>query len=299
MQQPPAPQPGWSIQGSPLPGDGNPPAPRPSGQAQLPKRRRGSLILVGAVALVLGLLIGIAVGRSTGSGQANSAAGAAPATHTGVTPTTDTSGPAQAQRAAATSRVAATRKPGVAPDVTKPASSGLTRSNTSARLTALGSGTFTVGQDLPAGRYVITPKAGENGNLSATTSDDPLAINAILGTADGLGVPTYTATMTKGEVVKISGLSQVKFTPATTKLRTSLSAGDWEVGLDIAAGRYVATPVHGGSGNFIVYDADGLPATDEVLGQANGIGVPNVTVSLTKGERVTISGLTSVTFTAK
>ncbi|WP_157695253.1 hypothetical protein [Nakamurella panacisegetis] len=105
--------------------------------------------------------------------------------------------------------------------------------------------------------------------------------------------------MTKGEVVNISGMSQVRFTPAVTKLHTSLSAGDWEVNLDIAAGRYVATPAHGESGNFTVYDADGLPTTNEILGQANGLGVPNVTVSLSSGNRIEISGLTDVTFTKK
>ncbi|MGH3261584.1 MAG: hypothetical protein ACRDNS_06280, partial [Trebonia sp.] len=147
--------------------------------------------------------------------------------------------------------------------------------------------------------YVITPAAGQSGNLSASTTDDPLAIDEILGTAGGLGVASVTSTLRKGEVVKISGLSRVTFTPAATKLRTSLGAGDWEVGLDIAPGRYVATPAHGESGNFVVYDKDGLPDTDEVLGSAEGLGVPNVTVSLKDGEQINISGISTVKLTAK
>jgi hypothetical protein len=174
-----------------------------------------------------------------------------------------------------------------------------TRDNSSAKLTTLGAGSFTVGADLPPGRYVITPGAGQSGNLSASSSDDPVAINEILGDAGGLGVPSVTSNLAKGEVVKISGLSQVTFTPADTKLLTSLTTGDWEVGLDIAAGRYVAAPTQGGSGNFVVYDKHGLPKTNEVLGDAGGLGVPNVTVSLDAGDRIHISGLAEVIFTAK
>ena len=301
MSQPPTPQPGWSIQGSPPPGEGSPPA----GMARLalppqpPRRRRGPIVVVGAVALVFGLLIGILVGKSTASGPANDASGQAQVPGTGGTATASTSVLAHAKPAAATSPIPAPRGSGTSSRAVKPAPTQRTRTNSGAKLTVLGSGTFTVGQDLPPGRYVITPKTGESGNLSATTTDDPVAINAILGDADGLGVPTYTATMTKGEVVKISGMSRVRFTPAVTKLHTSLSAGDWEVDLDVAAGRYVVTPAHGESGNFTVYDADGLPVTNEILGQASGLGVPDVTVSLSSGNRIEISGLTDVVFTKK
>ena len=156
-----------------------------------------------------------------------------------------------------------------------------------------------MGDDLPPGRYVITPKSGESGNLSATTKDDPLAINEILGSATDLGVPSYTTTLSRGEVLTIAGLSQVLFTPAVTKLRTALGAGDWVVGLDIAAGRYVAKPAAGESGNFAVLDTDGLPTTNEILGHDAGLGVPDVTVSLRDGEQIDISGLSNVTFTRK
>lgn len=194
---------------------------------------------------------------------------------------------------------AASAAPAKSTTPAKPSPKVKKRDNSSAKVTTLGAGSFTVGQDLPPGRYVITPQSGQSGNLSASSSDNPLAINEILGEAGGLGVPSVTTTLTRGEVVKISGMSAVTFAPATTSLRTSLSAGDWEVGLDIAAGRYVAAPAHGGSGNFVVYDKDGLPKTNEVLGDAGGLGVPNVTVSLSNGDLIRISGLSEVTFSAK
>ena len=51
------------------------------------------------------------------------------------------------------------------------------------------------------------------------------------------------------------------------------------------------------SGN--VYDADGLPTTNDILGQAGGLGVPNVRITLIDGQTIGISGLADVTFTKK
>src|SRR5699024_8376576 len=173
------------------------------------------------------------------------------------------------------------------------------RDNSTAEQTTLGAGTFTVGEDVPPGRYVIEPGAGQSGNLSASSEEDPLAINEILGGESGFGVPSVTSTLIEGEQLEISGLSEVTFTPAETELRTTLSAGDWVVGLDIAAGDYVATPADGESGNFVVYDDWGLPATNEILGEDDGFSVPEVTVSLADGDEIEISGLSEVTFTEK
>ncbi len=244
-------------------------------------------ILSAAGAMIVILIIAVAAsgGGRGDKGQQNAAdnvvATPTASAGSGETPTADDSQPSSESAKA------------------QPTTTPKTRDNSSAKPTALGAGSFTVGADLPAGRYVITPKAGESGNLSASSKSDPLAINEVLGDAGGLGVPSVTSTLTKGEVVKISGLSQVTFTPADTKLRTTLSAGDWEVGLDIAPGRYVASPSQGDSGNFVVYDKHGLPETNEVLGDAGGLGVPNVTVTLSNGERIRISGLSEVAFGVK
>ncbi|HLS62698.1 MAG TPA: hypothetical protein VK060_04940, partial [Ruania sp.] len=173
------------------------------------------------------------------------------------------------------------------------------RDNSTAEQTTLGAGTFTVGEDVPPGRYVIEPGAGQSGNLSASSEEDPLAINEILGGEVGFGVPSVTSTLIEGEQLEISGLSEVTFTPAETELRSTLTAGDWVVGLDIAAGDYVATPADGETGNFVVYDDWGLPATNEILGEDDGFSVPEVTVSLADGDEIEISGLSEVTFTSK
>ena len=79
--------------------------------------------------------------------------------------------------------------------------------------TNLYAGTFTVGQDIGAGRYVGTPGAGQSGNFIVTGTD---SYDEILGgsSADG-GVPNVTVTLTKGDIIDISSLSQVTLTPTS------------------------------------------------------------------------------------
>src|SRR5699024_8467860 len=169
----------------------------------------------------------------------------------------------------------------------------------SAEATTLGAGTFTVGQDVAPGRYVLEPGAGQSGNVHAATAEDPLVINEILGDAAGLGVPSVTTTLIEGEELEISGLSEVTFTPAETELRTTLGTGDWVVGLDVAPGDYVVTPAEGGWGNFVVYDSSGFPDTNGLLGDAEGLGVPEGTIPVPAGEEIQISGISEVTFAEK
>ncbi|MST31899.1 hypothetical protein GHK86_04050 [Acidimicrobiaceae bacterium USS-CC1] len=165
------------------------------------------------------------------------------------------------------------------------------------KMTTLGAGNFTVGTDIPAGLYNVTAGAGQSGNFIVNGGD---SYNEVLGSADGLGVPEVRARLRKGDKIELSGLSSVTFTPVATPYVTTvkvvdLYAGTWIVGQDIAPGRYVATPGAGQSGNFIV-NAEGI---DEILGSADGIGVPNVTVTLHKGDVIQIAGLARVVMTPK
>lgn len=154
-----------------------------------------------------------------------------------------------------------------------------------------------MGQDIPAGLYNVTAGAGQSGNFIVNGPD---TYDEILGSADGMGVPEVRARLRSGDKIQLSGLSSVIFTPVTSPYVTSvkttnLYAGTWTVGQDIAPGRYVATPGAGQSGNFII-DAEGV---DEILGSADGMGVPNVTVTIHKGDVIEISGLAQVTMTPK
>lgn len=81
---------------------------------------------------------------------------------------------------------------------------------TSHTATTLYAGTFTVGQDIGAGRYVATTTAGSSGNFIVNGTD---SYNEILGVSSGQGVPQVTVTLTDADVIAISGLSQVTMTP--------------------------------------------------------------------------------------
>jgi hypothetical protein len=170
----------------------------------------------------------------------------------------------------------------------------------SGTLVTLGAGTFTAGKDVAFGLYDVTPAAGQSGNFSTT---GPNTYDEILGGDSTLsGVQSVRVTIAAGDQISISGLSAVTFTPVTAPMisshtTTTLSAGTWTVGQDIGAGRYVAAPGPGQSGNFSV---SGNDFYDEILGGDSSLGgVPSVTVSLSKGDVIAISGLSQVVLTAK
>lgn len=85
-----------------------------------------------------------------------------------------------------------------------PVTSPLVTSHTTVNLYA---GTWVVGQDIGEGRYVATPGAGQSGNFIVSGND---SYNEILGGDSTVGeVPSETVTLSNGDVIDISGLSQV------------------------------------------------------------------------------------------
>ncbi len=74
-----------------------------------------------------------------------------------------------------------------------------------------------------------------------------------------------------------------------------MTTGIWKAGRDIKPGRYRAAPLGEGSGNFVVYGADGRLKVNEILG--GDYGVPSVTVNLATGDSIEISGIAKVRFT--
>ena len=176
-----------------------------------------------------------------------------------------------------------------APSPAKPASAPATR-QVKGTATSLGAGTFTGGKDVAVGLYDVTAPGSQSGNFMVDGND---SYNEILGSD---GVSKVRVKISAGDKIQIAGLSQVTFTPVTTPFVTihtavNLYAGTFTVGQDIGAGRYVATAPAGGSGNFMV---DGNDSYNEILGSD---GVPKVTVDLTDGDTINISGLDQVTMT--
>jgi hypothetical protein len=130
--------------------------------------------------------------------------------------------------------------------------------------------------------------------------------NEILGSDTSLSqVPSVRAKISRGDKISISGLSAVTFTPVAAPLVTShttitLGAGTWVVNQDIGSGRYVATPGPGQSGNFTVTGGSFTDNVNEILGSDTSLSqVPSVSVNLSKGEVIAISGISQVIMTAK
>jgi hypothetical protein len=78
----------------------------------------------------------------------------------------------------------------------------------------------------------------------------------------------------------------------------TLGAGQFVGGSDVKAGLYDVTPGPGESGNFSTKGQDPLTYSyNEILGTAGGFGVPSVRTQIAKGDQISISGLSAVTFT--
>lgn len=67
-----------------------------------------------------------------------------------------------------------------------------------------------------------------------------------------------------------------------------VSAGTFEVGVDVPVGRYVCTG--SGNGNLSIYDGE-LQIVDEIIDSTNEVGVASVTIDLYEGQKIEVSGL--------
>lgn len=175
-----------------------------------------------------------------------------------------------------------------------------TRDNSGAVATNLYTGQFVVGEDIPAGRYVITTSDAKTGNLFIYEGSLPY-VSEMLGYSEqfNMGTPSVTTDIKDGNTIQISGLNDVIFTPADTVLRTELTTGNWIVGLDVPEGTYDATTTDANkTGNFVVYN-NGLPTTNTLLGVVDSmnVGVEKVKVKLKDGNEIKIGALKNVVLT--
>lgn len=171
----------------------------------------------------------------------------------------------------------------------------LTRDNSSAKETKISVGTFEVGKDVPVGRYVCTG----SGNLSIYDGGFQI-VNEIVDPTNQAGVASVTIDLYEGQKIEVSGSNELILAPVKTLVRTSLTTGNWIVGLDIQPGRYICEPVVAGvlkgKGNLFVYDSE-IPVVNEPLDASGEIGVKSVIIELKEGQTVSICGLPEVKFT--
>jgi hypothetical protein len=173
-----------------------------------------------------------------------------------------------------------------------------TRDNTLATEVSLPSGTYTVGVEISPGHYAITTDPDDTGNLRIESPADPLKAVELLGEGEfKLGAAKYVTDLAEGDLVHWEGVSPITLTPAETKLATNVTPGNYVVGLDIPAGSYEVAVVGEWSGNLRVYSPDGVPVVNEIV-KPKADDVPPVQVTLENGQRVDVSGVTSLKFEA-
>ncbi|KLU63999.1 hypothetical protein DEAC_c39930 [Desulfosporosinus acididurans] len=227
------------------------------------------------IVAIIGYLVIIAIIYSAITGNTNSSSTTAPPKQ-GASTSTPTTSPTK-------------QSPTKSQAPTAPATPALTAKS-------LGAGTFTIGQQITPGRYTVTTPSG-SGNFVVSDQSGMPVVNEVLGDS---GVSKVVAALPDGGKIEISSLNKVDFNPyqppsiGNSPTKTDLCAGSFIVGTDIPQGRYVASVIGSGSGNFVIEDQSGMPKTNEILG--GDMGVKNVTVDLSNSDTIQISSLNDVQF---
>lgn len=80
--------------------------------------------------------------------------------------------------------------------------------------TTLGAGEWYVGEDIPPGRYVITPPDDQSGNIGVCDKgDDYPSKSEILNPFGTNGVKSVTYDLEEGQKIEIRSMDAVLFTP--------------------------------------------------------------------------------------
>lgn len=169
---------------------------------------------------------------------------------------------------------------------------------------------YIVGEDIPAGRYVITAITTTTTSCNIQLVRDMLdfSLFASLGFGER-DVPNFTVDLIEGCEIRLSGLGTVVFTPIiSSSLPTlspyqciPLSTGQWVVGVDIPAGSYNVVPFSGYVGRFVVRSKIGRYMVDEILGdrQLDRSAKENLQVNLVDEQIIEIVNLSGAYFIAR
>ncbi|MEC5424855.1 hypothetical protein QGM71_15320 [Virgibacillus sp. C22-A2] len=143
---------------------------------------------------------------------------------------------------------------------------------------------------VPSGRYEI--KGDITGNVYIYDGSGELLFHDILGSA--YGVSSITVDLTDAHTIHVDGLDYVSVIPVPTQLTTELSAGIWEVGIDIEPGNYTITGPHGGFGYLQIFDPIGGSQVFEVISTST-----ESNIHLKEGQILRITGISMIHFKSK
>lgn len=144
---------------------------------------------------------------------------------------------------------------------------------------------------LKAGRYMIT--GYPTGNIFVYDEKGDLVLSEIVGSYAGPG--SLTIDIQSGYTVRADGgYDSVEITPVPTALATDLTAGLWEVGLDIEPGEYeIALDTK--YGYLHVFEEGKEPRVFELIG--GEIAKSDGHVTLEEGQVIRVTGTSLIRFT--
>lgn len=144
--------------------------------------------------------------------------------------------------------------------------------------------------NVASGRYELS--GYPSGNIFIYDKDDNLLAREIVG--EKAGVPSLTADIDSTFSIHFDGgYNTVTIAPVETMLSTELTAGIWDVGLDIEPGDYTMS-ISQGHGYVQIIEEGKDPRLFELLG--GGLTNSKSLVQLKEGQKVRVSKLSVVHF---
>lgn len=145
------------------------------------------------------------------------------------------------------------------------------------------------------GRYTLTGNA--TGNAYIYDEDGELVFHSILGNFYGVyGVNTITLDIAEGYTLKFDGLDVVNISPAFEVFDNMLTAGIWDVGIDIESGEYLMSAPEG-FGYVQILEENNGGKIYEVIGGEYAQTKSNV--QLKEGQKIKITDISRIEFTPK
>ncbi|GKV70613.1 hypothetical protein NCCP2716_31110 [Sporosarcina sp. NCCP-2716] len=145
--------------------------------------------------------------------------------------------------------------------------------------------------ELPAGRYMIT--GYPTGNIYVLDAEGKTVLREIVG--DYAGAHSLTVSIEESYTIRADGgFDSVEVTPAATSLQNVLTAGIWEVGTDIAPGRYTIS-LDETYGYLQVLEEGKEPLLYELVGGT--AGRTEGSVELKEGQWLRVTETGAITFT--
>ena len=166
-----------------------------------------------------------------------------------------------------------------------------------------GSGQFVVGRDIAAGRYVVTANEGQSGYFSVDGLGFQGKLNSNINSDQDDGVGRITVDLKQSDIIEITDIKKTHFNPVATGSKpkyqptTIEGSGQFVIGRDIAAGRYVVTAGSIHSGSFEVSDVSGRTFSDLLSGDSEFDHVAKISITLHLGDRLQIQGIGKTNFT--